>query len=433
MTDGARDWLGEAVAAGGEIRIATSLASYALQKKLGSIPVFLVTAGFENWLALNAPLGARADRRAPLPLSEDLVFGITERLRADGTVETALSLDDLQFLAAKLEMLKTKTIAVGLLHSDVNPEHEIRIRDYFRERGYGVFCSHEALGGTERERWLRAAYDAYVRPALDDLREQIEAALGECKDKWTLRFATSGADGAGLRSDAAFATAFGQAAALERTFGRGRPVLHLGLERFLLVENGTANVRDRDAAVPPFHAVRHRRLGAQPVSAIESGFWPAPTLGDAPKTFDPGPMALGKAHRPTVFDVLFALERLEPVDGVTPMLQERSRARILESIFTLSKAIAKIPDPRQVARDIETLVIERLNEDLLTLPPATGEIIVTGCLAKTLLSRIESRRPDLEFRLAAEADWAEAVAARDFTVDGDQVDGDLASSDKAAQ
>lgn len=433
LADGLKETLGDRVAQGGDLRICSSLAGFSLQKKLGTTPVFLVTTGFENWLKLNSSLTlVGREFRALLPLNEDLVFGIAERVRADGQVEAALSIEDLQFLAAKLEMLKTKTIAVGLLHSHRNPTHEIQIRDYFRERGYQVFCSHSYTSSEhadEREHWKRAAFDAYAWTAMRDQREEIETALGEHKDKWTIRFAASSADSMTLQENPGFSSAFGAAESLAQAFGGEAPVLHLGLERFVLITQSRAEVHAPEPGAPTFPSVSHRRLDVQPASQIESGFWPSPMIGPVPFGFEPGPMALGKAHRPTVFDILFTLDRLEPIEGVTSLIQEKSRARITESLFTLSKAIAKSPnadtrggragsrldsriDPQMVARDLETLAIELILQELLTLEPCK-EVVVTGALARSLHPRLEARRPDLRFRLAKDAEWAEAIAARD--------------------
>lgn len=415
LTDGIRDWLGESASDGGEIRIVSSLAGFALHKNLGTKPSFLVTTGFESWLSVNSPVIEGS--RGALPLSDDLTFGISERLRADGSVETPLNLDDLQFLAAKLEMLKTKAIAVGLLHSDVNPIHEVQIRDYFKERGYTVFCSHEQtpdnamVGCHERDRWLRAAFDAYASNALQDQKIEFEEALGEHKEKWTLQFVTASDANGPLHRGLGYRSSFGDAEALGTVYGQKAPVLHLGLEQFLLIESERGGVPDRDPRVPTYCGLRHRRLGVQPSSPIESGFWPAPTVGPAPRGFEPGPMAFGKAQHPTVFDVVFALERLDAIDGLN--LQEKSRSRALESLFTLAKSIAKVPDPKAIAKDLETLIIERMNEDLLILGKRT-EIIVTGALAKAFLPLLEARRPDIRFRLAPQAEWAEAIAAREL-------------------
>lgn len=433
LTDGLREALGPLVEQGGELRVASALARLApLRKSLSSVPAFFVTTGFENWLQLHAPFPKSGQTAiTPLPLSEDLIFGISARQRADGSTETALASDDLQFLAAKLEMLKTKTIAVGLLHADRNPEIELQIRDYFRERGYQVFCSHAYGGdgrgasGGERERWLRAIFDAYAWAALQEQRHEIEAALGDHKEKWDIRFLSLDSEGLRLEASPGFASGGGLAEALAHAYNPGKKndvaILQLGLERFTWIEtqrDEATEFFERDAGVPSWthlrQRIRHRPLGVQPTSPIETGFWPTPAIGPVPGGFEPGPMALGKAHHPTVFDIFFALERLEPIECVSSLVQERSRVRILESLFTLSKALpgARSLEPRTIARDLETLIIERIHEELLTVP-SLREVVLAGAWARTLHPRLEARRPDMKFRLAKDAEWAEAIAARD--------------------
>jgi hypothetical protein len=423
LAEGLTQALASCLEDGGQIQATTSLALFSLSKKQGTSPAFLVTTGFEQWLGLHGPItpkdASAHPSRAASALTSDLIFGITERTRADGSVETPVSLDDLQFLTSKLDMLKTKTIAVGLLHADRNPESEIRIRDFFRERGFQVFCSHEFhhaedVSSGELARWWRTVHSAYASTAIREQREQIEGALGEHKDKWTIRYVTSEAERGLLTDTPAFATAFGAVESIAQ-WTKATTVLHLGLERFEMIRAGRGSSSSRERGWPAFATIRHRTLDVKPSSPIEVGLWPGPVIGEAPKGFEPGPMAFGKAHKPTVFDVLHLLERLEAIEAVSNLINEKSRGRILESLFTLSKGISTSQrvDPLNVARDLETALLERINHEI-NASLVEGEIVLTGALARSLHPRLKTRRPDLRFRFMADAEWAESKAAGHF-------------------
>jgi hypothetical protein len=85
LADGLKAYLGEQLELGGQILISTTLSQFAVQKRLGSQPTFLITAGFENWLKLSQPLADERPQMFPtreaLPVSEDNIFGIAERMR----------------------------------------------------------------------------------------------------------------------------------------------------------------------------------------------------------------------------------------------------------------------------------------------------------------------------------------------------------------
>lgn len=425
LTEGLREAIGARLAQGGQIHVASTLAQHAFRRRMGAIPAFLVTTGFEHWLGLQGPVlpetPSLQPKRTGRPLNEDLIFGISERLRGDGSVDEALNPADLEFLMSKLELLKTKTIAVGLLHADKNPQHEVLIKNYFHERGFTVYCSHEFSAGEsvgltaetrgELDRWLKTIEAAYVWSALTDLRQQIDDALTPNREKWDIQFHS--ADILRYVAKAEFAPA----ARNSQTC----PYLHLGLERFALLLPDTKSIpgqpisqsNGKSSGQPSIDvtALHPQTLAVQPTSAIEHGFWPVPLPTSSARGFEPGPMAFGKSLQPTVLDVLFALDRLEPIDGVSTLLNEKSRARIFETLFTLAKGIPGVTsiDPRAIALDLETTITDLLNNELV-LHSLSGEIRLSGALARSFAPLLEKRRPDLRFRLIEKAEWAEARA-----------------------
>jgi N-methylhydantoinase A len=400
LGDGLKGYLGEQLELGGQILISTSLSQFAVQKRLGSQPTFLITAGFENWLKLSQPLADERPQmfptREPLPVSDDHVFGIAERMRADGTVETALSEEDLQFLASKLELLKTRTVAVGLLHSTKNPAHELRIREILEPKGFRVFCSHEFAhdAHSETERWVKVLKAASVWTAVSEQKLVIETALGDHKEKWKIKFIAHPRYENVLFDSPGLETELGVASSLLAKYPN-KTILHLDLEQFLWLQDG-----------------RIRQLRVQPTTPLQKSSWPFAVYSDNQVGYEPGPMAFGKSLQPTIFDILYLRERLETIEAVTPLLNEKSRPRILEALFTMSKEIpskTKI-DANTVAADMETALLDRINEELLLTGKKPTEILLTGAFARSLHPRLEIRRPDVRFVLAPDAEFAGANA-----------------------
>lgn len=400
LTDCLKEYLGPHFATGGTVTVATSLASYALAKGLGSPPAFLVTTGFEPWLTLQQPLSSVTrlfPERMALPVGDDHVFGISERIRADGSIEQELATEDLEFLSAKLELLKTRTISVGLLHSNRNDKHEKAIRDFFVARGFRIYCSH-TFSGNEWERWEKAVAAAYAWNAVCEQKQQIESVFAETTN-WSLRFLESKEAKLNIDSEPGSGSELGGPQALLEVSGATQ-ILHLGIERFFWLQKGKCP----------------RVLKIQPNTAIQRTAWPFAVFGETPAGFEPGPMAFGKAQQPTAFDLLFVLDRLETMEAITPLLNEKTRPRILETLYTLSKDIPSKSriEATTVAKDLATSFLERLQQDSLLFADPSQPILLTGTLARTLHPHLEKRRPDLKFKLAPDADFAVAIAVNRF-------------------
>ncbi len=465
LTDGLREALGpDVISKGGHLTIATSLAAHSFTKRLGSTPAFLVTAGFEQWLDLQTPILPRYPSlhptRAWTPLSSDHIFGISERNRADGSQETPVAIDDLQFLAAKLELLKTRVVAIGLLHSDVNPTHERQIRDFFVERGFAAFCSHDFRLASDQSRgelarWQRTIHAAYAHTALSEQRLHIEQAFGEHLANWEITFAASnsgrmqtqesaesnanddagsnptGATGSSSNGAAGssaphpsqtktpgFETAVGLQEALahwtqfEATSKKSPSAcLHLGLERFFLLLPGREESRTQEWGPPAFESVKHRILELQPTSDIGLvDNWPMPVISESGRGYEPGPMMFSKSLNPTILDILFALGRISTIEAFSALVQERTRPRILETLFTMAKNIPDKTsiDPMQIASDLETSIIERINQDFV-IDSVAGTVMLTGALAPAFQASLAARRPDLKFVLSEQTEWAESM------------------------
>jgi N-methylhydantoinase A/oxoprolinase/acetone carboxylase beta subunit len=116
-----------------------------------------------------------AVQRKPDPLVErDLIVGVAERVDSAGTILRPLDEDDVREKLRTLVDRGARAIAVSLLWSFANPEHERRIRRIIREEyksyhvGYlPVILSHEVVGKVgEYERTMTAILDAYLQTSI---------------------------------------------------------------------------------------------------------------------------------------------------------------------------------------------------------------------------------------------------------------------------
>ncbi|MEK7356938.1 MAG: hydantoinase/oxoprolinase N-terminal domain-containing protein [Bdellovibrionota bacterium] len=408
MSEGIKDALRaiDSRESGGELVFASSRSESALQRKQGSQPALLVTAGFESW-ARTARHSRRsgpvlAVERSWTPVSEDNVFGIDERISVDGVIEKTLKLEELEFLVGKLELLKVKDVALGFRHASANPEHEKQAAAYFRERGYRVSASHEmnAIKKSEAKAWKHAGESAYVESAVKDDVEAIRSALdAEGASSWRL----SGWTQNGLASNRTSFTAGELRGGTSRALGgvaRAGDVTSLvfGLEDFLVVD-GTSK--------------EARTLAVQPTVQIATELWPFPVWTGVDRGFEPGPMLFGKSHQLTLLDVLFVQGRLtETIEAFSDRISEKSAPRILEAMFTLGKNLAepgrRAADAKTIASDLERAAIERIAVDLAPLA-SKATVVLTGPLAFALAPLLAKRRPDLKFELDTSTTFADLV------------------------
>ena len=189
------------------ISIGTTVATNALLQRKGATVIFITTEGFTD-----IPHIQRMNRKhhfsltwtKPQPLVERRnCLGVAERLDFHGNVLLPLTdeaLDDLsRRVAERLADYpgQDTAIAICLLFSYVNPAHELRVRDFLRERfpGIPVSLSHQVAPiWREYERGSTAIADGYVKPIMQRYIEEAFAAFadGGIAAPWSLMKSNGG-------------------------------------------------------------------------------------------------------------------------------------------------------------------------------------------------------------------------------------------------
>ncbi len=122
---------------------------------------------------------------SPTPLvARRNIIEVSERIAADGAVHLKLDDDSVRDAAKALIAAEVQSVAVALLHSYANPEHELRVRELLVESGLTVpiSLSHEvAREFREFERYTTTTVEAFIRPRVSTYLERLDssvAALG---------------------------------------------------------------------------------------------------------------------------------------------------------------------------------------------------------------------------------------------------------------
>ncbi|MBO0740820.1 MAG: hydantoinase/oxoprolinase family protein [Hyphomicrobiaceae bacterium] len=162
---------------------ATTVVTNAILQEKGARAALVATRGFRDVLELRR--SARADlydlfQDAPATLiPRRRRYEITERIGADAKVVTPLAEDEIDGLIAALKAERVEAVAVSLLFSFLNPEHEQRLGARLRAAlpEVLVYVSSEVLPEIrEFERTSTTAVCAYVGPILASYLETLEAA-----------------------------------------------------------------------------------------------------------------------------------------------------------------------------------------------------------------------------------------------------------------
>ncbi len=169
----------------------TTLATNALIERRGAHTAFVTTEGFRD--VVETRTESRFEQYdinlvLPTPLVERRHrYGLRERIDAHGRVLVPFDEDAAQSLAATLKDGGYESVAVGFLHSYVNPAHEERFRDVLTKAMPEVavsLSSEVSPQMRELERFNTVCANAYVQPVMSSylhrLSDDLKALGADC-------------------------------------------------------------------------------------------------------------------------------------------------------------------------------------------------------------------------------------------------------------
>jgi N-methylhydantoinase A len=171
----------------------TTVGTNALIQRAGARVALITTRGFEDTVAISrGPLGKNTgipleqaldfihNEKPPPYVDRGLTFGVGERIDLDGEVVAALREADVRAVAEALETAPVDSVAVCLLWSFRNDDHERRVRELLlaAHPGLDVSLSSEVspVSG-EYERTMTTVVNAYVAPVLGRYLRRLDAEL----------------------------------------------------------------------------------------------------------------------------------------------------------------------------------------------------------------------------------------------------------------
>jgi N-methylhydantoinase A len=166
-----------------EVIHGSTVATNALLERKGARVALLTTEGFEDVLAIG-----RQTRRElynifvkrPDPLvPADLRFGVRERTLYDGSIERKLDLKHLEEVVDALRRERVESVAVCLLFSFANTQHEDAVATALALLGIPISLSSRVLAEyREYERTSTTVINAYLAPLMGNYLNRLGGHLG---------------------------------------------------------------------------------------------------------------------------------------------------------------------------------------------------------------------------------------------------------------
>src|SRR5437764_2278969 len=331
-----------------EIRHGTTIGTNALLERKGARVAFVTTAGFEDTIAI----GRQARQHlydwlatpAPCIVPKELRFGVKERVSPEGDILLSPSDGELARLRRKIRAINAESIAISLLFSFANPEHEKKVFAQLRTLGIPISVSHEILPEfREYERAATVVVNAYLAPNAGASVPLLGTELAARGDGSLYVMQSSGGIiSATLAAEEPVRTVLSGPAG--GVIGAHRIAQLAGLEQIISFDMGgtSTDVSLIDPRGPQI--TNESRISEVPISVPMLDIHTVGAGGGSLARFDrggilhvgpasagaePGPICYGRGDRPTVTDANLALNRLDPelaLAGTVRLDEERTKA-----------------------------------------------------------------------------------------------------------
>jgi N-methylhydantoinase A len=168
----------------GQIIHGTTLATNALIERRGAKTALITTEGFRDVIEMRTE--SRFEQYdLNLTLPEPLIprqsrFTISERVDATGGVLVDLDRAEIEAVADQINAAGYESIAVGLIHSYLNPDNERMVRDILAEKLPDVMVSLSSEVSPqmrEYERFNTVVANAYIKPLMKSYLGRLKGRL----------------------------------------------------------------------------------------------------------------------------------------------------------------------------------------------------------------------------------------------------------------
>jgi N-methylhydantoinase A len=370
----------------------TTVATNAVLEREWAPTALVTTEGFRDVLEIGRqarPDIYDFDVTKPTPIVErDLRYEVTERLDERGRVEIPLDEESVRAVAERLRERGVESVAISLLFAFENADHERRVEELLGESGLDLSysLSSEVLPEIrEYERTLATALNAALKPVMDGYIGRLESAIEDRGIPASLRIMQSnggiiGAERARQRPINTLLS--GPAAGVQ---GAAHVAGLGGVEDVLTMDMGGTScdvslVRGGEPVVStevevgdypvgvPMVSVHTIGAGGGSIAWIDAG--DALRVGPRSAGAVPGPVCYGRGgEEPTVTDAQLLLGRLDPdaflsedleadTDAVEHAVRERIADPLEMSVEEAAQGIVDVANAN-MERALRVVSVER--------------------------------------------------------------------------
>jgi N-methylhydantoinase A len=324
----------------------------------------------------------------PQPIvHRDLRFEVPERLDYQGKVIKPLDEQAVERIAEELIRRDVKSVAISLLFSYANPEHERKIAEVLRRKlDIPITLSSEVLPEfREYERTVTTVINAALRPIIGDYLERLEEEASKLgfKKSWQIMQSNAGITSSrGAEAQPVKIVLSGPAAGVEGARFVGEQT---GFHNLITLDMGGTScdvslIKDGEVTITtegkvggypikvPMVDIHTIGAGGGSIAWIDKGG--ALRVGPQSAGADPGPVCYGKGNQePTVTDAHLVLGRLNPesplgelggldLEGAKKAIQEKIAKPLGMSLEEAAQGILAVADAN-MERAIRVISVER--------------------------------------------------------------------------
>jgi N-methylhydantoinase A len=306
----------------------STVATNAVLERKGVRTALITNRGFEDILEIGRQNRERIyDLKyvKPPPLvPEDLRFGINGRLLYTGEVIQDVDQDEIEKVVVKIRKAGAESVAVCLLFSFTQPDHEKAVETVCERESLSVSASHRILPEfREFERTSTTVLNAYVSPIMKNYISHLTSNLGE-EDQLRVMQSNGGSISSAMAMSESIRTILsGPAGGVVGAYEVGRIS---GFDRLISFDMGgtSTDVSLVDSSVAltteskisgwpikvPMIDIHTVGAGGGSIARLDAGG--ALRVGPESAGADPGPICYGKGDKITVTDANLYLGRLLP-------------------------------------------------------------------------------------------------------------------------
>jgi N-methylhydantoinase A len=162
----------------------TTLATNALIERRGAKTALITTEGFRDVIEMRTESRfEQYDLNLSLPeplLARQMRYTVAERVDARGDVLIPLNRADVEEVVAQIKTAESESVAVGLMHSYLNPAHEQMVREVLADMMPDAMVSLSCEVSPqmrEYERFNTVVANAYIKPLMKSYLGRLEGRL----------------------------------------------------------------------------------------------------------------------------------------------------------------------------------------------------------------------------------------------------------------